>query len=199
MHRDGVKPLREIETLTHAKSVFITSGIPGSVGSSAIDLWRGLSPIRNHVAVWPFDGSLAVLRRGRRPVVGEIYPRVAYALAVSPDPAPQRAPMSVAKGGQEERAAFLAQMLGAGSWVHDWGVDLRNLDEAIAGEDAFDALVSAAGLLRCVLERSPLSDRKLEDSCAEGGILGSGSVRLDLSERPFRPDTGRQASMKWGR
>lgn len=197
IHQEGVEPLREIEKRTHAKSVFITSGIPGSVGSSAIDLWCGLSQFRRHVAVWPFDGPLAVLRRGTRPVVAEIYPRVAYALAISRDPAKVRAPLSVAKGRPEERDAFLAQMLSAKSWVREWAVDLRNLDEAKAREDAFDALVAASGLLRCVLERSPLSDRQLEDTCAEGGILGSGSVRLDLSEKPFQPDGGRQASVRW--
>jgi hypothetical protein len=47
---------------------------------------------------------------------------------------------------------------------------------ALDSADAFDALMAAAALLRCVLEGEAPSVG--EDGVAEGGILGSGAVRL---------------------
>lgn len=187
MRHLGVEPVRAIDRQANAKSPFIAAGIPGSVGSSVIDLWRDLSRCRRRVAIWPFDGPLEGLRRERRPVVVEIYPRVAYALALSESPSHQRTRLAVAKTRSDVRAAYLAQMLAAEGWMRRLGVDTRNVEEAKDSEDAFDALVAAAGLLRCVLERTRLSDDRFEDRLSEGGILGSGSVRLDLPERTFRP------------
>jgi hypothetical protein len=139
------------------------------------------------VALWPFDGTLESLVHGKRIVVAEIYPRVAYSLAISRPAVQQRAPLAVSKTLREHRSAFLREMLSAGSWVDRAKVEIRNVGEAEASEDAFDALVAACGLLRCILERTPLSDRRLEDRAAEGGILGCGSVCLDLPEITFRP------------
>ena len=64
------------------------------------------------------------------------------------------------------------------------GVTIENLTEAETNEDDFDACVTAAALLRCVLEHLPLYASPL-DTRAEGGILGTGSVNLDLSEQTF--------------
>ena len=59
MRDRGVEPLRHVDTVTAAKSLFIRSGIPGSVGSSVVDLWPALAGILANrpgsVHVWPFD------------------------------------------------------------------------------------------------------------------------------------------------
>jgi len=52
-----------------------------------------------------------------------------------------------------------------------------------APEDAFDAGTTAAALLRMVLEGLP--PHAPVDRLAEGGILGTGSVHLDLPEARF--------------
>lgn len=57
-------------------------------------------------------------------------------------------------------------------------MNLDDVARAQESEDAFDAFVTATGLLRCVLEKTAMSDAEFEDPIAEGGILGSGSVRL---------------------
>jgi hypothetical protein len=96
----SVRLRRRIEELSHAKPVFLTSGIPGTVGSGAIDLWTGLAreltPERDF-GIWPFEGRLEELLATRRIVVGEIYPRAAYAVALSSLPPSERAPLKVAK------------------------------------------------------------------------------------------------------
>jgi hypothetical protein len=59
---------RAVDEATGAKSPFIAAGIPDSVGSSAIALWREQQTLRasgRDVAVWPFDDFDACLRRWR--------------------------------------------------------------------------------------------------------------------------------------
>lgn len=62
---------------------------------------------------------------------------------------------------------------------------MENLLEAENNEDDFDACITAAALLRCELERSPLYAPRLASDRAEGGILGTGSVNLNLGARTF--------------
>jgi hypothetical protein len=71
---------------------------------------------------------------------------------------------------------------------------LREADLAVALEsaDAFDALMAAAALLRCVLEGEVLSAG--EDGVADGGILGSGAVVLGSRAAPSRTCRGRARS-----
>jgi hypothetical protein len=197
MHRRGVEPLRRIDELAGAKPIFVAGGIRGAVGCSAIDVWQGLSQCRGRVAIWPFDGSLHSLGSGSKPVVAEIYPRIAYGLAIGRSPVGERVRLSVAKRRLEDRAAFLEALQGADVWMRHLGVALEGVEEAKASEDAFDALVSAVALLRCVLERTPLSDTRFEDAVSEGGILGTGSICLDLPERSFR--TGSRHSLPMSR
>jgi len=54
--------------------------------------------------------------------------------------------------------------------------------------DALDACMTAAALLRCVIEALPFTEPLDARASAEGGILGSGSINLDLPESAFRPD-----------
>ncbi len=77
--------LRGVERATGAKSAFIVSGIPGTVGSGTRALWKELAPLfrpMRDFGVWPFEGSLATLFERHRIVLGEIYPCVCYALAL---------------------------------------------------------------------------------------------------------------------
>src|SRR5262249_27641112 len=75
----GITPLRRIDAATGAKPVFVVAGIPGSVGSAARDLWRGLASAHaagRRFSIWPFEPA------GNGLTVAEIYPRAAYALAL---------------------------------------------------------------------------------------------------------------------
>ncbi len=186
----GIDAMRRIDLAARANPVFIAGGIAGSVGSSAIDLWRSLRESTSRVAVWPFDGVPEEVAARAPVVLGEIYPRLGYALAASDQPADRRAAVSVSKGIPGARVAFLELLRAGSSWVSRAGVRIDDLQWAEASEDAFDACVTALGLLRCVLEGTPLVDPAFEDRIAEGGILGAGSVRLDQPETHFLARAG---------
>jgi hypothetical protein len=171
---------REIERLTGAKSVFIVSGIPGTVGSGSRALWRELAPMLERgdrdFALWPFEGKLEHLIAARRVVLAESYPRAAYAVALSPA-LPARL-LSIAKTRPEVRALWLAE-LAAAPWLAR--VELRDLDAARASEDDFDAMLTAAALVRLLDERRPLSC-DLVDPRTEGGILPTGGIAFARRE-----------------
>ena len=191
LRRAGVETLRRIDQETAAKPVFITSGIPGTPGSAARQLWREFSFLCSEgegppFALWPFHGSLDALLASHTVTVAEIYPRVAYALALSPEEAATRRPLKIAKTDRGVRQDALAD-LEAQPWLGEHGVRLADLGAATDSDDAFDALLSAAGLLRCVLEGTPLAPDALVDPVAEGGILGTGALDLSLGETTYTP------------
>ncbi|UJR85116.1 hypothetical protein [Sandaracinus amylolyticus] len=171
--RAGGRLLREIDVATGAKSPFVVSGVPGTVGSGTRVLWAELARLLSGTcdfAVWPFDGGLDAIER--RIAIAEIYPRVCYSLALAPE---LPAPISrLAKTSREVREAAIVALERA-TWVRDREVALRELELARESEDHFDALMSAAGLLRCALEGRALEG---ERDVIEGGILGLASVRL---------------------
>jgi hypothetical protein len=138
------------------------------------------------LVAWPFHGALETLLASHTVVAAEIYPRAAYALALSREAAGVRGPMQVAKTQREVREAALAD-LQAHPWLLEQGVRLHDLKEATDSDDAFDALLSAAGLLRCILEDTPLVSDAHVDPVAEGGILGTGSLDLTLRETSYSP------------
>src|SRR5438046_3201667 len=70
-------------------------------------------------------------------------------------PDASRPPLVVAKTDVNVRREAIAVLL-ATKWVRSVGVTVENLDEAEANEDDFDACMTAAALLRCVLEKSLL-------------------------------------------
>ena len=186
LNRSGVKPLREVDTLTRAKTAFAASGIPGVVGSSARELWKELGELDpGKQAIWPFDGSLDQLLKKNRVVVAEIYPRAAYALALSPAAASERAPMQIAKTSCTVRRAALEDLQSA-SWLQRDGVHLSGIDAALDSDDAFDSLLTAAGLLRCVIEGVRLDEGEPIDSTAEGGILGIGGLNFEEKETAYK-------------
>lgn len=194
--RHGVELRRAIERSTRGNPVFIVSGIPGSVGSGALDLWRGLLDAELAGAgfdVWPFDGTgCAASPTAGRPTVGEMYPRALYASALSDAPAHRRALLRVAKTKADIRAAALAA-LAARPWLCELDVRIEGTRLALASEDHFDALLSAAGLLRSLLAGEPLHPAALSFASSEGGIVGSGAVDLDLREQTFDLSGGRAA------
>jgi hypothetical protein len=115
-----------------------------------------------------------------------MYPRSAYATALLDAEPALRSTLIVAKTKRDVRCAAIERLLAAG-WVRDHGVTIENWQDAEANEDDFDALMTAAALLRCELDGIPLHRPCLGPNCAEGGILGTGSVNLDLPARTFNP------------
>src|SRR5205085_11586914 len=88
----GASLLREIERRLDAKSAFIVSGIPGTVGSGTLALWSELAPLLRGArtfAVAPFEGQPPELVASRRVVVAELYPRACYSAALRDAPAPR--------------------------------------------------------------------------------------------------------------
>jgi hypothetical protein len=134
--------------------------------------------------VWPFEGELQGLLDSAPVVVGEIYPRAAYATALLDVPTASRAPLVVAKTDLGVRREAIASLKSA-SWPRWLRVTFENLAEAEANEDDFDACMTAAALLRCILDGSPLCPPRIESASSEGGMLGTGSVNLRLAPQAF--------------
>ena len=131
--------------------------------------------------VWPFEGNLNRLLRERRIAIGEMYPRIAYAVAVARElPARPEAPRKKAR--RSVREDWLSR-LRAAPWSRS-GVTIADESAALSSEDDFDALFAAAALLRCVVEGVPLASDHV-DGRAEGGILGTEAVRwTDRTKAP---------------
>ena len=190
----AVDGLRRIDRLAKGLPVFIVSGIAGAVGGAAGDLWRGLGGLEavDRPRLWPFEGSLDELTAGHGTIVAEIYPRLAYGVALGEGPPPWGR-LSIGKSDPGRRAQAL-DCLAQATWVSAGGVTFDDLKMAADSDDAFDALFSAAAILRCLIEEVPLSRPDLEERGSEGGILCSGSVDLHAPERKFRPPTGSSGS-----
>lgn len=176
--RCGGKLMRSIDTVTGAKSPFVVAGIPGTVGAGSRALWTELVDVlgASDLAIWPFDGTLDGIRK---PIaLAEIYPRVCYSLALAPELPARLTPLAKTSSIVRECAV---EALEAASWIRTHAVSLSDLDLARADEDHFDAMISAAALLRCVLEGHPLDQASCDT--VEGGILGLASVRFDAPRR----------------
>ena len=185
--KKGVDLWRRIDRKTGAKPVFVKWGIPGSAGSAAADLWQSLA-VDLHASrryrVWPFEGTLHELCESRSVVVAEVYPRATYATALHDGPIEHRAQLSVAKTHSEVRR-YAIEALTQSAWVREHHVTLKDLAATLHNEDDFDACLTAAALLRCQIENLPLHESALSSPHAEGGILGTGSVNLELPRRVF--------------
>ena len=184
--RNGVELLRGIDKRTRANSTFITAGIPGSVGSAACSLWQELAPLlgmERNFRVWPFEGELPALLEATPIVLAEIYPRAAYATALLHAKREERPRLDIAKTKGPVRCDALATFRDM-PWIRKNEIRLEDLDKAQVSEDDFDALMTAAALLRCELEGVPLHEPCNDVSRSEGGILGTGSINLELD--PWR-------------
>ena len=166
---------RQIDKRLHANPIFVTSGIPGSVGSGTRALWRELIELAGVLpySVWPFHGPLSSLLESGKPVVAEIYPKACYGIALS-GTLPARL-TTVFKTRLPARQATLGALLAA-RWVAREGVVVEGVDAAMQNEDDFDALISTAALTRLHLEDAPMESPGTVDAVAEGGVLGAASV-----------------------
>jgi hypothetical protein len=183
----GVQLRRRIDAKTGGNPMFITAGIPGSVGSGAINAWIGLAnllPRARDFKIWPFEGTLPELFGSCRIVIAENYPRAIYAAAFSDAPAARRSRMKLSKTRTETRHQAIEYLL-CRRWITGNLVTVHDTDDALTDENQFDALVTAAGLLRLFLDGEPLSSTTFEDPVAEGGILGTGTINFDLPEIDF--------------
>ena len=102
-----------------------------------------------------------------RSTLGEMYPRAAYATALMDGPIVDRPRLMVAKTDARIRHEAIEQLLAMG-WVRQHEVHFDGLEWARDSEDDFDACITAAALLRCVLEGLPFSQRLDASSPAEG-------------------------------
>ena len=176
---DGFR--RRIDWATSAKPLFAVSGIPGTVGSGTRDFWGELIPLLNgerDFAVWPFEGRLDSLLASRGIVFAETYPGLAYAAALADRLPIHRIRVSKSgkkKKGQSERESACV-ILERAAWVVANDVDLGDLVLPRAGEDDFDAYLTAAAVLRCVIEDAPLVASGWIDAEVEGSMLLAGPV-----------------------
>ena len=176
--QDGLH--RSIDRLLGGNSIFVASGIPGSVGSGTRALWQEIVALDNQrkVGFWPFEGSLDALGKYSHSIVGEMYPKACYGIALHDTlPAPL---LSIAKTKSQHRAEAMARLL-CSPWINKWDVKIANVEAALENEDDFDALMSAAALLRLVLERASLESLEPKLQLIEGGVLGSAS--LDMTRK----------------
>ncbi|MYE23204.1 MAG: hypothetical protein F4Y01_04580 [Gammaproteobacteria bacterium] len=178
--------LRRIDRATAGKPVFAVSGFPGSVGSGTRTFWQELGPLlarERDFTVWPFEGAAASPGADGGVVLCETYPRLAYAGALA-DELPASA-LAWPKSKAAARAEGCERLVRAG-WIDGHGVRLDHLECARANEDDFDALFTAAAVLRCVVERRALVSSEWVDEVAEGGMLLAGPVRPGAGRRPRR-------------
>ena len=166
---------RMVDRRLKAQPIFVTSGLPGSVGSGTRALWQELRELDEKFCfrVWPFHGSITELLRKEWPVIAEIYPKACYGIALSESlPAPL---LSISKTRRPARQSTIDRLL-ASSWTSREQITIDALDEAVDNEDDFDAMISAAALTRLFLERAPLENADDIESRIEGGVLGAASL-----------------------
>lgn len=173
--RFGVELMRQIDRASGGLPPFLI-GLPGAVGLATIDLWRGLIEARRRPAsplLWPFECPVAAPPVGV--IVAEIYPKLAYTLALGRRVVP--------KGQQAARELALDE-LEAAEWLRGHAAHVEAREEAARSEDAFDALFTAVALLRVVLEGRLFSNGADQ---VEGGILGSSA---QVVAKPARTRSG---------
>lgn len=178
---------REVDRRFVAKSPLIVSGIPGSVGSASRSFWRFLAaqldrperPFR----VWPFEGSLESLASEAQVIVAEAYPALAYAVTLAADwPTPQ---LLVAKTSPAIRRAFLEEV-GRQPWGRCLEVVSEGRAQALASEDAFDALVTALAGTRLSRAQQPLGEATGKACGFEGNLLFAPSITNLGTRRRYR-------------
>lgn len=168
--------LRECERATptrpEASSLFWLIGAK-QVGRAAISGWReGIAPaLVRGVSLWPFDGDLFTLIEQGGPALAETYPAEFYGHFGLPG-------SGWSKRDQEGRRRMGAIL---SAWSSTHGVELASavheqvLDgfgKGADGEDAFDALVGALGMIRVI--ESGIDDCPADVAIrqVEGWILG---------------------------
>ena len=189
--------LRRIDRETKAKPVFTVSGIPGTVGSGTRDFWQELAACLasdRDFAVWPFDGPLSELLGTNGVVLAETYPGLAYAAALADDLPTERFAVGKTKPDQRNHVCNLLEDV---AWVNAYHVDIGDTAPARDDEDDFDAHLTAAAVLRCHLEGTPVVDHEWIDPVAEGSMLLAGPVDPALKAKAITKSRKRppQASL----
>lgn len=189
---------RLVDRRLDAQPIFVTSGIPGSVGSGTRALWQELRELDRgtRVSLWPFQGTINTLLGKMQPVIAEIYPKACYGISLSESlPAPL---YSIAKTKLTARQNAL-QALCKTAWISREQIVIEDIQPAIANEDDFDAMISAAALTRLILEKAPLEDADDINSMVEGSVLGAASLsgrRVSAASSPEPlADRARQAPL----
>ena len=182
--------LRRIDAATNAKPLFAVSGIPGTVGSGTRAFWQELIPRlagERDFAIWPFEDALSSSRSARTIVLAETYPGLAYAAALAGRLPARR--IGIAKTKPVERD-IAYNLLAQAEWVADNSVDLGELGPSRASDDDFDAHITAAAVLRCMIEGAPLVDSDWVDAEVEGSMLLAGPVDPRCKARKLISVTG---------
>lgn len=165
--------LRQVDREYGAKSPLIVSGVPGTVGSGTRSLWKELAPMlaaKREFSIWPFDGSASDLIAQGGTIVCENYPAICYSAVLAESlPASQ---LLVSKTKSKVRAAVIKRIAST-EWVRRESMSLPNLEQCIASEDCFDALMTALAQYRLLQGPIDLFDDESADPCAEGAIIGS--------------------------
>ena len=177
------KFLRRIDHETGAKPVFAVSGIPGVVGAGTRSFWRELIPTLTcgrEFTIWPFENDPSNLLHHDGIVLCESYPSIAYATALVDKLPTCKLIVGKAKQQQREKAC---EHLRTANWVTRNKIDLGELNALENNEDDFDAHLTAAAFMRCVVERMPLTSQDWIDEIAEGSMLLVGTVDPTLKGR----------------
>lgn len=180
--------LRRIDAATGAMPLFAVSGVPGTVGSGTRAFWQDLIPRlagERDFAIWPFEDDLSSSRSGRRIVLAESYPGLAYAAALADCLPTPRIRIAKTRRAERDRAC---EILMRAAWVARHRVDLGDVGPVRDSEDDFDAHITAAAVLRCVIEDVPLASRDWIDPKVEGSMLLAGPV--DPASRARRLHSG---------
>ena len=184
---------RKIDWLTGANPIWITSGIPGSVGSGTRAFWKELQPLLKPqperdfaFLVWPFEKKRNVLGVDDGMFLVETYPALAYAAALAQDLPSE--PFKISKTNPKKSRPHEREKVAARFWASTWLQNLntgqwdREFDE---NEDRFDSFLTAAAVVRCVLEGRQLVDDRWIAPVAEGAMLLAGPVEPRRSARRF--------------
>ena len=175
--------LRRIDHETEAKPVFAVSGIPGVVGAGTRSFWRELIPTLTcgrEFTIWPFENDPSNLLHQHGIVLCEMYPSIAYATALVDELPTCKLIVSKTQQQQREKAC---ERLKTANWVTSNQIDLGELDALKKNEDDFDAHLTAAAVMRCVVEGEPLTSQDWIDEIAEGSMLLVGTVDPTLKGR----------------
>jgi hypothetical protein len=160
-------------TRSKACSLFWTLGAK-QVGRAAIAGWRDVLVPALHqrlIAIWPFDGELPEILETGRIVVAEIYPAETYSHIGLP-----RNFGKASRAGRKNQAAAIRTWCGRNKVALSKEVANQIDDgfgDAGTGEDQFDSVIGALGMIESVNDPSPFAvprDRAVRN--IEGWILG---------------------------
>jgi len=157
--------LRRCDRATGAGPMFWLVGAK-QVGRSCICVWRDvLQPRLDSLSLWPFDGPMERLFAGGRPVVAEMYPAFLV--------------RTLGVAVENKRDGLARKRAGKAIVERVEGVDiapvrsllLDGFGPSAAGEDAFDATVSAIALAK-MLNEGAVPEPPDDVRAVEGWILG---------------------------